>query len=268
MGEWGDGAQWERTGYKQNKINLMLRSLKELYGCMLGASDGDIGAVKDFYFDEQNQAVRYVVVDTGKWLPGRQVLISPQAFALGKPGSKVMPVKLTRKKIEASPAIAIHKPVSRQNEEAYHRYYGWPYYWEGDGLWGGMRGFPMLEVPATFLPGRPPAETSPKAEGTDAHLRSTRAVNGYHVQATDGIVGHVCDFLMDDKSWAIEELAVKTGHRLTGKEVRIPMKAVERISYAESTVHVKLTKEAIEKSPEHLPAPKSAEVSSESTFAQ
>ena len=262
-----DGAQWERIEDRQNKINLMLRSLKELYGCMLGASDGDIGAVKDFYFDEQNQAVRYVVVDTGKWLPGRQVLISPQAFALGKPGSKVMPVKLTRKKIEASPAIAIHKPVSRQNEEAYHRYYGWPYYWEGDGLWGGMRGFPMLEVPATFLPGNPPAETGPKAEGTDAHLRSARAVSGYHVQATDGIVGHVCDFLMDDKSWAIEELAVKTGHRLSGKEVRISMKTVERISYAESTVHVKLTKAAIENSAEHLPTPKSVEVSPESAFA-
>jgi hypothetical protein len=245
----------------------MLQSLKELYGDILGASDGNIGAVKDFYFDEQNRVVRYVVADTGKWLAGRQVLISPQAFTGGKPGGNVMPVKLTRKQIEDSPAIATHKPVSRQNEEAYHRYYGWPYYWEGDGLWGGMRGFPMLEVPATFLPGKPPAESAPKTEGTDAHLRSTRAVSGYHVQATDGIVGHVCDFLMDNQSWAIDQLVVKTGHRLTGKEVRIPMSAVERISYAESTVHVKLTREAVEKSPENLPLPVAAGISTESTLA-
>jgi hypothetical protein len=245
----------------------MLQSLKQLYGNMLGAPDGDIGAVKDFYFDDQNRAVRYVVADTGKWLAERQVLISPQAFKSSHPTGKVMPVKLTRKQIEDSPAIATHKPVSRQNEEEYHRYYGWPYYWEGDGLWGGMRGFPILEAPPKFSPGQPPGEIGPKAESPDAHLRSTQAVTGYHVQATDGIVGHVFDFMMDDKSWAIDQLVVKTGHRFTGREVRIPMSQVERISYAESTVHVKLAKEAVEKSPEHLPVPAVAGISTESTLA-
>jgi hypothetical protein len=243
----------------------MLQSLKQLYGNLLGAVDGDIGAVKDFYFDDQNRAVRYVVADTGKWLAGRQVLISPQAFKSGHPTGKVMPVKLTRKQIEESPEIAKHKPVSRQSEEEYHRYYGWPYYWEGDGLWGGMRGFPILETPPTFSPGKPPA-TGSKVENTDAHLRSTQAVTGYHVQATDGITGHVFDFMMDDKSWAIDQLVVKTGHRFTGKEVQIPMSQVERISYAESTVHVILTKEAIEKSPEHLPVAKVTETSTQSTL--
>jgi sporulation protein YlmC with PRC-barrel domain len=245
----------------------MLQSLKQLYGNMLGASDGDIGTVKDFYFDDQNRAVRYVVADTGKWLAGRQVLISPRAFKSSHPTGKAMPVKLTRKQIEDSPAIDTHKPVSRQNEEEYHRHYGWPYYWEGDGLWGGMRGFPILEAPPKFSSGKTPAETGPKIENADAHLRSTQAVTGYHVQATDGIVGHVCDFMMDDKSWAIDQLAVKTGHRFTGKEVRIPMNQVERISYAESTVHVKLTREAIEKSPEHQLVPLVATIPSEPTLA-
>lgn len=104
----------------------MLQSIKQLSGKKLGASDGDIGHVKDFYFDDQTWAVRYVIADTGNWLPGRQVLISPYAFGGLHQAEKVLRVNLTRKQIENSPAIESHKPVSRQYEEEYHRYYGWP----------------------------------------------------------------------------------------------------------------------------------------------
>jgi hypothetical protein len=229
----------------------MLRSIKQLYGSHLGASDGEIGHVKDFYFDNRTWAVRYVIADTGKWLPGREVLLSPHAFSSSQAAGKTVLVNLTRKQIENSPSMETHKPVSRQYEEEYHRYYGWPYYWEGDRLWGGMRDFPILELPPEFSPGEHEALVGPKLKSADADLRSTQAVCGYHLQATDGIVGHVCDFLMDDKSWAINQLVVKTGHRFTGKEVQIPVSQVERISYKESTVYVKLSKEAVEKSPEH-----------------
>jgi sporulation protein YlmC with PRC-barrel domain len=234
----------------------MLQSIKLLYGNKLGASDGDIGHVKDFYFNDLTWAVRYVVADTGNWLSGRLVLLSPHAFGSIYPAGKAMLVKLTRKQIEDSPAIETHKPVSRQYEEEYHRYYGWPYYWEGDGLWGGMRGFPVLDVPPKFSHVEPPAATGPKSERADAHLRSTQAVNGYQLKTSDGvIVGHVCDFMMDDKSWAIHQLVGKIGHRFTGKEVQLPMSRVEQISYDESTVFVKLTKDAVEKSPEHRLVP-------------
>src|SRR5580692_9622620 len=113
----------------------MLRSLRQLSGNHLGASDGDIGHVKDFYFDDQTWAVRYVVADTGKWLTGREVLLTPHAFSASQPAGKTLFVNLTRKQIEDSPAMETHKPVSRQYEEEYYRYYGWPYYWKGDGLW-------------------------------------------------------------------------------------------------------------------------------------
>ena len=107
----------------------MLQSIQKLHGSKLGASDGDIGHVKDFYFDDCTWAIRYVVAETGNWLTGRQVLISPHAFGRMQPAGKAMLVKLTRKQIEDSPAIETHKPVSQQFEEEYHRYYGWPYYW-------------------------------------------------------------------------------------------------------------------------------------------
>ena len=114
----------------------MLRSIKQLYGNRLGASDGEIGHVKDFYFDDQNWAIRYLVADTGTWLPGRMVLLSPHSLGTLDQPEKILRVNLTRKQIEDSPAIETHKPVSRQFEEKYYRYYRWPFYWQGHGLWG------------------------------------------------------------------------------------------------------------------------------------
>lgn len=123
--------------------------MKQLYGNKLGATDGEIGHVKDFYFDDQNWAVRYLVADTGSWLTGRQVLISPHSLGLLDHQVKLLHVKLTRSQIENSPSIETHKPVSRQYEEEYYRYYDWPFYWQGDGIWGGVSGFPLLERQAT-----------------------------------------------------------------------------------------------------------------------
>jgi hypothetical protein len=169
-------------------------------------------------------------------------------------GGKVLLANLTRKQIEDSPSIESHKPVSRQYEEDYYRYYGWPYYWQGDGVWG-LSGFPILELPPKTATHGHPAPIDVKHKRSDVHLRSAQAVTGYHLQASDGIIGHVCDFLMDDQSWVIRQLVIKTGHRFTGKEVLIPAGKVSRISYEDSTVFVNLTREAVEKSPAHHVAP-------------
>ena len=227
---------------------LMLRSVKQLYGDKLGALDGEIGHVKDFYFDDQSWAVRYLVADTGSWLTGRKVLISPHAFGILCQQGKDLLVNLTRKQIENSPSIESHKPVSRQYEEEYYRYYALPFYWQGGGLWG------MSNVPV--VPPDPlPSATDRTLERADAHLRSTQAVNGYRLQASDGTIGHVCDFLMDDENWAIGQLVIKTGHRFSGKEVQIPTSKVDRISYEESTVFVSATSAGVEQSPTHHLAP-------------
>jgi hypothetical protein len=225
----------------------MLRSIKQLLGDKLGASDGDLGHVKDFYFDDQNWAVRYVVADTGGWLPVRQVLLSPHAFGSFQQTGKSLIVNLTRKQIENSPPIDTHKPVSRQYEEEYYQYYGWPGYWQGEGLWG-TSGFPILSTPPK---NEETVASHQKHHPVDAHLRSAESVNGYHIEASDGTAGHVCDFLMNEKSWAIDQLVVKTGHRFSGNEVLIPVSKVDRISYEKSTVFVNLTKAAVEQSSTH-----------------
>jgi hypothetical protein len=228
----------------------MLQSIKQLYGNKLGATDGEIGHVNDFYFDDKSWTVRYVVADTGSWLPGRQVLISPCAFSNVHQTGKVLPVNLSRQQIDGSPLISSHKPVSRQYEEEYHRYYGWPFYWEGGGLWG-RNEFPILSVLPKTMPHQKPVASNRKQETADAHLRSAQAMNGYGIMASDGIIGHVCDFFVDDKSWAICKLVIKIGHRFTGREVQIPMGEVDHVSYEDSMVFVNLTKEAIEQSSAH-----------------
>lgn len=232
----------------------MLRSLKQLYGNQLGASDGDIGLVQDFYFDDHNWAIRYLVVDTGSWLPGRQVLLAPHALGRLDQSEKILRVNLTRKQIQDCPVIESRQPVSRQYEAEYYRYYGWPYYWQGAGLWG-MSGFPVLELPVKPLPSESAAVFGPQLERPESHLRSTQAMNGYHLRAGEEIIGHVCDYMMDAQSWAIGQLVIRTGHRLTGKEVLVEVKNINRISYEESTVFASLTKDGIEQSPARLLTP-------------
>jgi hypothetical protein len=194
-----------------------------------------------------------VVAETGSWLLGGQVLISPRALGRLAQAGKVLGVNLTRAQIEKCPSIESHKPVSRQYEEEYHRYYGWPYYWQGDALWG-MSGAPIMEPPAQSLPLDPAYANGSPAQRADVHLRSTQSVNGYHIKASDGLIGHVCDFMMDDHSWGIGQVVVKTGHRLSGREVQIPVSMVDSISYEDSTVFVNLTSEAVEQSPAHYMA--------------
>jgi len=218
----------------------MMQSIHQLYDDKIGALDGDVGHVEDIYFDDQSWAVRYLVTDTGSWLAGRKVLISPMAFGgLDRVGERML-VQLTKKQSEDSPAVELHKPVSRQYEERYYQHYGFPFYWQGEGLWG-MSGFPIYNVPVDM----PPATGVALVPKDDPHLRSTQAVNGYQINATDGTIGHVCDFLMDDKSWAIQQLVVKTGGWLSEAKVLIEVSQVERISYEESMVYVRLTRDAI-----------------------
>jgi hypothetical protein len=225
----------------------MLRSIKRFYGKTLRTPGADIGHVKDFYFDDQHWVIRYVIADTSSWLPGRLVLLSPHAFGHFNSDSDRLSVNLTQQQIENSPAIESHKPVSRQYEEEYHRYYGWPSYWVGGGKWG-VGGFPS-SVPrvtkdATF--------DNYVHTDDDPHLRSTKALSDYHIQASEETIGRVTDFMMDDNSWSICQLVVESGHRFSHKEIAISPQYIESISCEESKVFLNVRKEAILEAPQTL----------------
>ncbi len=224
----------------------MLQESRTLYGIKLTASDGDIGHVKDFYFDDKTWVVRYLVVDTGSWLSGRQVLLSPHAFGKLDREGNALHVNLNKKQIEDSPSIESHKPVSRQYEVDYYRYYGWPAYWNGGAIWG-LGGYPMVMPPS-----KDQIEAQqPHHHRDDKHLQSMKAVTGYQIHATDEAIGTVNGFMVDDRSWAIHEVVVEAGHWYSGKEIRISSGKVLRISYEDSNVFVDLTKAEIQRTAEN-----------------
>jgi PRC-barrel domain len=227
----------------------MLRSVKQLYGYTLGALDGEIGHVKGFYFDDKDWVIRYLVADTGSWMIGHKVLISPYAVGSIYPGGKILQVRLTREKIEESPSIETQLPVARQHELAYYRYYNWPIYWGGPGLWGTG---PVPFVPSDFeLEEQEEARQINTPDAPDSNLRSTLEVTGYHVQATDGEIGHVEDFIIEDENWEIKSLVAATGHWWSGKDVVVPRKAVTKVSWEDSKVFVNISRESLLQEPEY-----------------
>lgn len=219
----------------------MLDKVKKLTGYKLHSLDGEIGEVREFYFDDNHWAIRYLVADAGNWLTGRQVLISPYALLAVNEEKRYISLDLTKKQIEDSPSLDSDKPVSRQFEEAYYEHYGWPMYWTGSYTWGF---YPHLV--------RDPEKRRTSNEGGkawDPHLRSTQAVLGYHLQAADGEIGHVEDLIIDDQTWAIRYLVVDTRNWWPGKKVLISPKWIERVSWSDSKVFVNVTRETIKQSP-------------------
>jgi hypothetical protein len=151
----------------------MLRNAKDLHGLTIRATDGEIGTVDQFYFEDETWAIRYLTVDTGGWLGGRQVLLSPISV-LGVPDwqTKRLDVALTKEQVENSPDINTHQPVSRQHEIAYFGYYGYPFYWGGSNLWGAGPNPAGLAIP---IPLSSEAIADNLADGSkDSHLRSSR----------------------------------------------------------------------------------------------
>jgi hypothetical protein len=248
----------------------MLIKAKTLNGYTLHSLDGEIGKVQEFYFDDKHWAIRYLIANTGNWLTGRQVLISPHALAAVNKEEQSIAVELTKKQIEDSPSLDRDKPVSRQFERAYYGYYGYPMYWGGPYMWGtsyypynmGAAGQGLgfaqgvgsygLGASATVKPNSEPLRESAQNAGTwDAHLRSTRAVSGYHIEAADGPIGHIEDYIIDDETWAIRYLEVDTVNWWPGKKVLVAARWIDRVSWDESKVFINLSRAAIKQAPEY-----------------
>jgi len=233
----------------------MLRSMKDLHGFTIGAVDGDIGTVMECYFDDLTYTVRYVVVDTGGWLSGRKVLLSPIAFRAMDWENKRIVADLTKAQVEASPDIDTQKPVSRQHETIYFGHYGYSPYWTGAYLWG-WSPYPYLPPGPALSDADLERERRWNWEGldrNDPNLRSSRAVTGHDIQATDGDIGHVGDFLVDDRSWAIRYLVVDTSNWWPGEEVLVAPSWIQRVDWDHSKVHVTVTRAQIKNSPAYDP---------------
>ena len=72
-----------------------------------------------------------------------------------------------------------------------------------------------------------------------------KAVTGYHIEATDGEIGHVDGFVVDDEAWAIRYIEVATRNWWPGKKVLVSPAWIERVSWPDSKVYAGLSREAI-----------------------
>ena len=243
----------------------MLHRMKDLEGYTIGATDGVIGHVKDFYFDDEEWVIRYLVVQTGAWLSSRRVLISPIAINEPNWSEKSFPAAITQEQVKSSPNVDTDKPVSRQHEIAYSGYYGYPHYWGGGGFWGngvypgmmlwgvGYGGPDEFRAAQARNSATETKTDSERWQHDDPHLRSGNAILKYEIHATDGDIGHVQGLLIDERTWAIRYFIVNTSNWWLGHQVLVAPQWIESVSWNSRKVSVSLTRDAVRSSPPHTP---------------
>jgi hypothetical protein len=235
----------------------MLRNLHDLLEYSVGATDGDIGHAKDFYFDDQAWVIRYLVVETGSWLSSRKVLISP--ISIGDPDwqEKILPVSITMEQVRNSPDIDTDKPVSRQHEYDFLGYYAYLPYWVGPGIWGvGANRTQLMpefvSTPSVIEPQPDSVDVDASAaryRSEDTHLRSCKVVMGYHIHASDGEIGHVQGMLVDQDTWAIRYLVVNTSNWWIGHQVLITPEQIRDVSWGDGMVSLNITQQKVKDAP-------------------
>ncbi len=223
----------------------MLTNATYLKGLVLRATDGEIGTVDDFYFDDETWVIRYLTVDTGGWLGGRRVLISPLAITHTDWPVRRLDLALTKKQVQNSPDVNTQLPVSRQHESAFNGYYGYPSYWTAFPTFVGGVGIPP---PLTIVDD----SDDKQRQSMDSHLRSTKAVDGYHIEAADGEIGHVAGFVIDGETWTIRYVEVATQNWWPGKKVLLSPVWIERVSWEKSKVYVGVSREVIRDAPQYV----------------
>ncbi len=233
----------------------MLWNASVIKGYAIEASDGDIGTVSDFLFDDASWLVRWLVVDTGNWLSGRKVLLPPSVLGRLYAKDRVFAVKLTKQQIKDSPEIDTDRPVSRQMETGVYDYYGWSPYW-GTGFYMAATaicrapGWLRLTWERGVMSRRSPKPRRPRRCAS----ASVEAVTGYHIHASDGEVGHVEDFLVEDADWSIHYLVVDTKNWWPGKKDLISPRSALDIDWTDKLVNLKVDRQTVKDSPTYDPS--------------
>jgi sporulation protein YlmC with PRC-barrel domain len=223
----------------------MLRSANAILGYSIHAKDGDLGKIKDLYVEEKKWCVRYMIVATGNWLSGREVLIARTCFGdtIDREAKK-FGLTISKEKIKNAPDIDTKKPVSRQKEQELFAYYNWPIYWTGDEVDKWYLNFAMQK---NLMQSR--------GKNTCVNLRSVKEITGYKIGAKDGDIGHVDDVIVDDGDWCVRHLVVDTGTWIPGRKVLVSVIWEADISWEDQEISLPmLTKEQIKDSPDYDPS--------------
>jgi sporulation protein YlmC with PRC-barrel domain len=229
-------------------------SLKSLIDYAVLAADGEIGSVYDFYFNDNEWVVRYLVVNGIEELAGRPLLVSARAAGIPDPETQTFSTSLAREQALNSPDINLEKPLSRDQEIELHTYFEWPYYWEADPAIGpSLAAYPLVELASEIRRQEMENAGEPGETNPEPSLRLARGVFGYSLLARDGEIGAVDDFIIDEETYRIAYLVVDTGGWLSSRKVLVSPSWVQDVSWAESRITVDLNRETIQKSPEFEP---------------
>ncbi|WP_131113688.1 PRC-barrel domain-containing protein [Lichenihabitans psoromatis] len=229
----------------------MLIAISALKGYAVEVSDeGAIGTIHDVLFDDRTWIMRWLVVDVSSWLTGRKVLVHPSAIRTSDYVNEVLRLGLTKAQVEASPPSALDEPVSVRMESGLYEYYGPDPMWGPSSFGAGALGGP-LAVSGYFGGGTPGdvLDEEPLQDGGDPHLRSFAEVTGYHIHATDGMIGHAENFLIDDGTWDVRYIIVDTKNWWPGAHVLISPYAVKAVSWKRRGIMLDVDLATVKSSP-------------------
>lgn len=235
----------------------MLSRISELERCAIHATDGEIGRVSDVLFDDEQWIARWLVVRAGSWLLGREVLLPASHLGGMSQEKDAISVDLTQEQVKSSPGVETKLPVSRQMESSLYSHYGWSPYWGGLGATGAGASYlipPVYVVTGSARHAELAEQEEMARRDQDPHLRSAAEVRGYHIEATDGDIGHVEDFLIDDESWTVRYIIVDTKNWWPGKFVLVTPEMADDIRWDDRKMRVRQTRQQIKGAPEYEPA--------------
>lgn len=246
----------------------MILSIKDLFDYKLMTADGEAGEIKDALYDERDWVLRYVVVETGGWLSGRELLIPPSVLGAPDSARREFPVSMTRDQLSNSPPREAGEDITRRHEEDLYRYYGWEPYWVPEGAMGPLPGTVMVESPEEA------AETQTavlEERHAEPRLRSIKDTLGFKVHGVDEDLGKVDNFLMDDETWDVRYVVLNTGGLFKSRRVPISVRWINNLDWENHALHLDLGKKDVHDSPdwdESLPLPRQYEVDLHSHYGR
>lgn len=232
----------------------MLWNASAIHKYAVEATDGPIGTVSDFLFDDAHWKVRWLVIDTGEWSEAGKVIVPTQVVGHPDPAKRTLSVKLTQDQVEKSPAVGDDQPISRETEASAYKHYGASPYWGADYLGGYHAQWASTPFPVSGDQERAIEAADARRDKYNPSLRSFALVDGYHIEGRDGNIGHVEDFIVDDRNWSIAFLVVDTRNWWAGKRVLISPRSVLEIDWQERMVTLNADRQKVKDSPAYDPA--------------
>lgn len=233
----------------------MLRSVADLEGFVVAASDGEAGHIADVLFDDRDAAIIALAADIGSLLTGRTVLIEPTAVERVDVDKRRCFVKLDRHALKHCPDIDDDPPVHRRRERrAMLTALSLP--GRTGALWPSLGSPPPLGQPEIGLAmdaGRQQLIDAIDTERReDCHLRSCREIIGYDAVAKDGTaVGRIGDVLLGLDLRHLQDLVVsiERAEEEPPVAVLLPVATADAYSWAGRIVRFTMSDEEIRAAP-------------------